>query len=81
MKKADVLFLGNSRALFAFSSDAIANFFGKGKLRYYVLAFGTGETSQFAGALIRRYDLHPKVLVINADPFFQTPSGMGLGDL
>jgi hypothetical protein len=79
MKKADVIFLGNSRTLFAFSGDAIANFFVKRKLRYFVLAFGSGETSKFAQIIIQRYNLHPKAIIINSDPFFSNVLGDGSG--
>ena len=70
LKKADVLFLGNSRSQFAFSSDAVADFFDKRGRRYFLLGFGYGEASDFPLALIRRYHLQPKALIINADPFF-----------
>jgi len=70
LKKADVLLLGNSRSQYAFSSDAVADFFGKRGMRYFVLGFGYAEMSDFPLALVRRYHLQPKALIINADPFF-----------
>jgi len=75
VKRADVLFLGNSRALFGFRRDALRSFFESMGLRYYVLAFGHGEDSVFARALIEKHDLHPKWVVINADPFFREEIG------
>ncbi len=70
LKKADVLLLGNSRSQFAFSSDAATDFFGKRGKRYFLLGFGYGAMSDFPLALVRRYHLQPKALIINADPFF-----------
>ncbi len=70
LKKADVLFLGNSRSQFAFSSDAAADFFNRRGMRYFLLGFGYGELSDFPLALIRRHHLQPKALIVNADPFF-----------
>ena len=78
-KKADVLFLGNSKTEFAFSGKAVPEFFRERHLRYYMLAFDEGETSRFAEAVIQRYNLHPKFLVINADPFFSNVLGDGSG--
>ena len=37
---------------------------------YYVLGFGLGGKSQIASEMFLRYDVSPKVLIINADPFF-----------
>jgi hypothetical protein len=70
LKKADVLFLGHSRTLFALPQEVLAPFFRERGLSYYVMAFAYGESNQFPEALIRKYDLRPKWVVINADPFF-----------
>ena len=71
MQQADVLFLGNSRLQFAFSTQPVDSFFGKRGARYHVLGFGYGESSRFPRALLRRYRPAPKLVIINADPFFQ----------
>jgi hypothetical protein len=70
LRKADVLFLGNSRVQFAFSTDATAQFFKKAGISYYLLGFAYVQNSEFALRLIKHLGLHPKALIINADPFF-----------
>lgn len=74
LQRADVLFLGNSRLLFAFRNrDLLDHFFTARSLNYYVMGFGYGEQSAFPEALIEKYDLHPKWVIVNADPFFGGP--------
>ena len=72
LKKAEVLFLGNSRAQFGFSTDKIRDYFGARGIPFYVMGFSYGESSYFAIALIEKYHLKPKLVVIDADPFFNT---------
>jgi hypothetical protein len=70
LKKAEVLFLGNSGAMFGFSTDEVRNYFNERSIPFYLLGFAYGETSEFARILIEKFNLKPKVLVINANPFF-----------
>ena len=70
LRKADVLVLGNSKAMFAFSTRATAQAFRELDARFYLLGFGYREYSRFPLALIRKYRLRPKAVIINADPFF-----------
>jgi hypothetical protein len=70
LKKAEVLFLGNSRAQFGFSTDEVRNYFNERSIPFYVMGFAYGETSEFARILIEKFNLKPKVLVIDTDPFF-----------
>jgi hypothetical protein len=71
LQHADVLFLGNSRMLYALRDfQMLETFFSSRGLRYYMLAFQYGEGSEFPGAIIRAHDLHPKWVIVNADPFF-----------
>jgi hypothetical protein len=72
LKKAEVLFLGNSRAQFGFSTDNIRDYFNQRGIPFYAMGFSYGESSDFAIAMIERYQLKPKMLVIDADPFFNT---------
>lgn len=72
LKKAEVIFLGNSRAQFGFSTDKIREYFRQRSIPYYVMGFSYGESAYFAIAMIEKYQLKPKVLVIDADPFFNT---------
>jgi len=70
MRAAQVLFLGNSRTQAAFSTEAMRSYFRQQGLRFFVLGFGYDEFSPFALALIRKWHLRPRVVVVNADPFF-----------
>ncbi|MGE0042640.1 MAG: hypothetical protein AB7H88_20690 [Vicinamibacterales bacterium] len=70
LKAADVLFLGNSRLMFALRSRTLAPFFEARGLSYYVLGFGFREGDRFPLEIIRRFDLHPRLVVVNADGFF-----------
>jgi hypothetical protein len=70
LSKADVLFVGNSRTQFAFSTEAIETYFEARGASYYLAGFPHGENDLFPAALIRKWDLRPKVIVVNTDEFF-----------
>jgi hypothetical protein len=70
VKAADVLFLGNSRTQYAFSTNAIKDYFTRTDISHYVFGFGMGSLSPVPEKLIQKHALTPKVLIINADPFF-----------
>jgi hypothetical protein len=70
IRNAEVLFLGSSRLQAAFSTKAVRDFFRARGVRYFLLGFGYGEASAFAQAVMERSMASPKLLVINADPFF-----------
>ncbi|WP_135081578.1 hypothetical protein [Terasakiella sp. SH-1] len=74
LKKADVLFLGNSRIQFALSTNVTADYFNKNNLSYYLLGFGYDEGDEFVKMLQDKYHWQPKVLIINTDPFFTKTS-------
>lgn len=67
---ADVLFLGNSRLMFALDRGVLRTFFAAHERDYYVLGFGHEEQDAFPLEIMRRYDLRPDVVVVNADGFF-----------
>lgn len=69
--KADVLFLGTSRAQLAFSTQATADWFSAASRSYYLIGFGFEENVLFTEKLLRK--IHPKaaVYVINVDDFFK----------
>ena len=71
LKRAEVLFLGNSRLMFAARPGVFDAFFTERGLRYYVLGFGFREADRFPLAIIEKFDLRPRVVVVNADGFFQ----------
>jgi hypothetical protein len=70
LRQAEVLILGNSKAMFAFSTTATDSFFRRLGGCVYLAGFGHGEFSRFPLALIRKHKLAPKAVIINADPFF-----------
>jgi hypothetical protein len=68
-RRADVIFTGNSRAVYAFRREALRPHFERLGLRYYSLAFAGGADA-FPLALMRKFDIRPKILVINMHGFF-----------
>jgi hypothetical protein len=68
---ARVLFLGNSRTEFAFSTKTTARWFAFLQERYYILGFSHSENYTFETPLLRQLRAKPKVLVINIDSFFE----------
>jgi hypothetical protein len=66
---ADVLFLGNSRMQFAFSTAATTRWLASA--RYYLLGFLDFENSIFARALLDKLKPKAKVYVIAIDDFFE----------
>ena len=71
LKKADVLFLGGSRMKYSIrDQDLLEHFFHQRHLNYFNLAFGYGEGEAFELAIIRKYHLHPKWVIVDADTFF-----------
>src|SRR5271167_4998091 len=53
-RDADVLFLGNSRLQFAFSTSATTDWFSAASARYYLLGFTYYENMLFAEELLRK---------------------------
>ena len=74
LKRADVLFVGDSLMLFAFQNQQLLQqYFSARGLRYYFLAF-SGETDEaFAAQIIHKFDLHPKWVIVDAGVFFGRP--------
>jgi hypothetical protein len=70
LRQADVLFLGNSRLMFAARPSVLDSFFKTRGLRYYILGFGFREADRFPLAIIEKFDLRPKLVIVNADGFF-----------
>lgn len=67
LKASETLLLGSSRLGYAIQNDVI-----KGKKHEpYVLAFGHEEMDLFPAKLLTKFDLHPKLIVINIDEFFE----------
>lgn len=75
---AQVLFVGNSRIEFAFSTQATADWFSSLPASYYLLGFTHFENYTFEAPLLRTLRPKAKVYVINIDSFFdrsETPPG------
>ena len=70
IRHADVLFLGNSKMQAAFSTKMATDYFNSMNVRYFLMGFGYAEESKYTFAILKRWNIAPKVLVINADPFF-----------
>jgi hypothetical protein len=69
--KADVLFVGDSRLQWAFSTAETSKWFSSTSATYYTLGFAAYENSKFAGAVLNRLKPQAKVYVINIGNFFQ----------
>jgi hypothetical protein len=72
VRSAQVLFIGNSRMQFGFSTAATADWFLSKRARYYLLGFGYSEKFLFEQELLRQLRPKAKVYVINIDKFFQS---------
>lgn len=70
LRAADVLFLGNSRLMFGLRPEVLRPAFAGLGRSYYALGFGFREADRFPLAIIRRFGLAPRVVVVNADGFF-----------
>lgn len=69
--EAAVLFLGNSRMQFAFSSQATDQWFASPPVGYYLMGFSFTENIEFAAPLLAKLRPKAKVYVINVDRFFE----------
>jgi hypothetical protein len=70
LKKADVIFTGSSRTMFAFSTDEIRSYFASRGLRFFNAGFSGEDQQRFFVGLLRKWNLRPRVLVIGVDPYF-----------
>jgi hypothetical protein len=68
---SDVLFFGDSHLQEAFSHSNVNQFFETHRATFFLAGFGYGERYQFPLEVIRRHPPHPKIAVINMDPFFK----------
>ena len=73
IRTAQVLFLGSSRIQAALAANAAREYFRARGIRHFVMGFGGGDGSPFAQPVMERSRALPKVIVINADPFFVEP--------
>jgi hypothetical protein len=68
---AKVLFIGNSRTQFGFSSKATADWFSSLSESYYLLGFSHWENYTFEAPLLRKLSPRANVYVMNIDSFFE----------
>lgn len=69
-RQADVLFLGDSRMQFAFPEPVLRKLRERRGLRAFNLA-AAGESRVFMEQLIERFDLRPRIVVVDASGFFR----------
>lgn len=67
LKSAETLLLGSSRLGYAIQNDIIR----ETKHEPYVMAFGHEEMDIFPTKIILKFDLKPKLIIINIDEFFE----------
>jgi len=72
LSQAEILFLGNSNTQYAFSTEAIVQYFESTGVPHYVMGFGQGAQSPVALGIIKKHQLQPQMVVANVDPFFST---------
>lgn len=70
-RRADVMFFGDSRALFALPPAVARPFFEQRGLSWFHMAFARGERYAFALSVLRRHDLRPAIAVVDAGRFFE----------
>jgi hypothetical protein len=68
---ADVLFVGDSRLQFAFSTTASDEWFSSASARHYLLGFSYRENMTFTGKLLHRIAPRPRVVIMNVDTLFE----------
>jgi hypothetical protein len=68
VRQADIVILGSSLVTFAVSADVIRERLEKPYgLKFYNMAFVGVASGEFSRRIIEKYDLHPRLWVINAD--------------
>ncbi|MCR9138474.1 MAG: hypothetical protein NXI27_20905 [Alphaproteobacteria bacterium] len=68
-RKADIIFVGNSRTQLGLREEPITRAAKKLGLTTFNLAVGHADGARFATDLFRRHDLRPKIVVVNGGPF------------
>ena len=83
-KAADVLFLGNSRLQYGFSTTSAREWLSKNATSYFLMGFTYDEKLPFQRALLRKLSPRARVYVINLDSFFEedvsVPAAMVMND-
>jgi len=66
-RRADIIFLGHSMLLWGLQHDVIDAFARRHGLRIYNLASAGDGSGEFLRLVVKRWDLHPRLWIINAD--------------
>lgn len=66
-RKADIIMLGHSMLMWGLSEDLIKRFEAKHGVRIYNMSFAGVASGEFARRIAKRWGLHPKIWIINAD--------------
>lgn len=69
-RRADVLLLGNSRINLGFPHEVLERVAASADVRVFNLGMGYDESFRYPLDIIRRYDLRPRAVVVNADSVF-----------
>jgi hypothetical protein len=77
-RRADVLLLGDSRVNFGFPDNVLQKVAAESDVHVFNLGFSAGERITFPLDIIRRFDLRPRVVVVNSDRFFFASAGSAL---
>ncbi len=77
LKRADILFVGTSRMMFAIRNRVLEPWAAAHGVTYYAFGFGYREGDTWALELIRKHDLRPRLVVVNVDGFFARPLSPG----
>jgi hypothetical protein len=88
LRRADVVIVGSSLVAFAIDGAVAKNVLGdKHGLSFYNLSFVGISSGEFTRRIIEKYQIHPKLLIINADDgggggnFFGTGIQRSFGDV
>ena len=69
-KEADIVFLGPSFVAYALDPDLLRQFGKKNGIRLYNMSFIGIRGGEFSREIIKRWNLHPKLWIINVDDQF-----------
>jgi hypothetical protein len=68
-RRADVVFLGNSRLQLGFDGDVLSEEAARSDVGVFSLGSGHRERANFGLDVLRRHDLRPEIVVVSGGPF------------
>jgi hypothetical protein len=69
-RKADIVLLGPSFVAYALDPELLRQFGNRHRIKIYNMAFIGMRSGEFSRQVIKRWDLHPKIWIINVDDQF-----------